>query len=47
VYKGITEENPLPDAYVNQAKEIAERQLVTAGYRLANLLMSFGHNASA
>jgi len=47
VYAGITEQDPLPDAYVAQAKEIAEKQIVTAGYRLANLMMSFGHNGSS
>lgn len=40
IYNGIQEDGVVPDAYVQQAKTLAEKQIVTAGYRLANLLMS-------
>lgn len=38
VYKGITEDEELPDDYKAKGKAIAEKQLVIAGYRLYNLL---------
>jgi hypothetical protein len=40
---GSTDENegePLPDDYLDQAKPVAESQVVLAGYRLADLLRS-------
>lgn len=38
VYKGITEDEELPDDYKAKGKVIAEKQLVIAGYRLYNML---------
>lgn len=40
LYKEIEENKELPDAYIEKAKLIAERQLVIGGLRLANLLKS-------
>lgn len=40
VYNNIQEGQALPTSYVNQANSLAEKQIVTAGYRLANLMMS-------
>lgn len=40
VYEGISENTVLPQDYIDQTLPIAERQIVTAGYRLANLLKS-------
>ena len=42
VYKGIVEgkTDPLPAAYVTEGQLIAEKRIVTAGHRLANLLKS-------
>jgi hypothetical protein len=38
VYKGIKQHEHLPDDYVQQGLVIAERRLVLAGHRLANIL---------
>lgn len=40
VYHGLTEDEALPETYVRKARDIAERQIVLAGHRLAHLLMS-------
>ena len=40
VYTGIKENEALPDEYVSKCKEIAEKQIVIGGHRLANLLKS-------
>jgi len=40
VYAHIKEGDALPEDYVDQARPLAERQVVLAGHRLANLLMS-------
>ena len=43
VYKGIKEGEKLSDDYVSQGLKYAEKRIVTAGYRLANLLKSLTH----
>lgn len=40
VYAGVVENGALSDAYVKEGRAIAEKQVVLAGYRLANLLKS-------
>ena len=40
VYANIKEGDDLPEDYLTKAQEIAERQIVLGGTRLANLLMS-------
>ncbi len=37
-FEGIEESQRLPEEYVNQGQQIAEKQLVIAGLRLANTL---------
>lgn len=39
VYKGIKENEELPENYQTSAREIAEKRLVQAGHRLASTLM--------
>jgi len=39
IYKNIKEDTPIPDSYINQGREIAEKQLLRAGARLAAVLM--------
>lgn len=43
-YKGIKEGEKLPDSYVSEGQKYAETRLVTAGYRLANMLKSLKIN---
>lgn len=38
VYEGITEDEELPQKYIDEGKAIAERQLVIAGHRLYQFL---------
>lgn len=40
VYRGVQENGSLSDTYVKRGNAIAEQQIVLAGHRLANLLMS-------
>lgn len=39
VYKGIKENEALPEKYLHEALPIAQKRIVTGGYRLANLLI--------
>lgn len=41
VYAEIKEQGTIPQDYIDKARPIAERQLVLAGMRLANLLSTF------
>lgn len=41
VYPKAHENQKLSDDYVKQGNEIAEKRIVLAGHRLANLIMSF------
>jgi hypothetical protein len=38
VYKGINQNGPVPDSYINQSQTAAEAQIVKAGTRLSNIL---------
>ena len=40
LYYNIKENEMLPDAYIQEGVKIAEKQIVTGGLRLANLLKS-------
>ena len=41
VYKTVKENEKVSDAYIKDGRELAEKQVVIAGNRLANLLMTF------
>lgn len=45
VYKGVVENQPLSEQYKKDGLKIAEKQVIIAGNRLANLLMSFNLEA--
>ena len=38
-YKDITQDKPVPQAYIDRAKPVIEKQLVLGGYRLTNYLI--------
>ena len=40
VYTQVKENSTVPQSYVDKGREYAERQIVTAGHRLANLLVT-------
>ena len=40
VYNGVKENEALKEKYIEEGRRIAEKRIATAGYRLANLLMS-------
>ena len=42
-YINIKEGEALPEEYITKGVQLAEKQIVTAGYRLANLLKSLTH----
>lgn len=47
VYANIHESTTLPADYVSKGLEIAEKQIVTAGYRLANLMKTLKMSPSS
>jgi len=44
VYIGVEPNKPLSEEYIQKGQQFAEKQLVKAGHRLANLLKSISNN---
>lgn len=47
VYNGIVASQPLPSGYQEKAQSLAEERIVTAGYRLANVIMALNLPSSS